>query len=324
MPACIFTGDTVFLGEVGRPDLAAGSELTTEDLAGQLYESVQKLKKLPDDIRVYPGHGSGSACGKAIGAGNFCTLGQQKVGNYGFLFQNKEDFVKGVATGIPNPPKYFFYDAALNQSGPLDYNSALLKANRPLSAEEYAELGKTLTIIDTRQDIGEGLIVGAYWLPSKGAITNWLASLLAPETEFLLFTEAGKWEDIAERFLRIGYFNIRGYNNFAISEWKQPLNKPRVLGFAEFKQLPAIKQLDVRTAPEYSMGVIDNSIPIPLHELPHRTAELKGVDNLVISCRTGLRARLAYSILKREGIDSAVLAETFDNFAANGIPVKPQ
>lgn len=90
MPTCIFTGDTVFLGEVGRPDLAAGSELTTEDLAGQLYESVQKLKKLADEIRVYPGHGSGSACGKAIGAGNFCTLGQQKVGNYGFLFQNKE------------------------------------------------------------------------------------------------------------------------------------------------------------------------------------------------------------------------------------------
>lgn len=96
--------------------------------------------------------------------------------------------MKGVATGIPNPPKYFFYDAALNQSGPVDYNSALLKANRPLSPEEFAEQAKQLPIIDTRHDIENGLIVGAYWLPSKGAITNWLASLLPPQAEFLLFT----------------------------------------------------------------------------------------------------------------------------------------
>lgn len=118
----LFTGDTVFLGEVGRPDLAAlENKLTKEDLAGLLFDSIQKLKQYIDDIRVYPGHGAGSACGKSIGGGDFCTLGQQKKNNYGFVFQSKEEFVKEV-TNIGNPPKYFFHDAALNQQGPKDYS----------------------------------------------------------------------------------------------------------------------------------------------------------------------------------------------------------
>jgi hydroxyacylglutathione hydrolase len=179
-PVAMFTGDTVFLGEVGRPDLAANSHLTKHDLAGMLYDSIQKLKAYDDAIRVYPAHGAGSACGKAIGGGNFCTLGQQKTNNYGFTHNHKENFISEV-TNISEPPKYFFYDSSLNQKGPVDYYQSLKNANIPLSVEEFKALAQKVTVIDTRNELGAGLIKGAYWLPAKGAIINWLANLIQPE-----------------------------------------------------------------------------------------------------------------------------------------------
>ena len=118
---CLFSGDTVFLGEVGRPDLAVASNITSADLAGMLFDSIQKLKKLDASIRVYPGHGAGSACGKSIGAGTFDTLGVQNANNYGFKFTSKEQFVKELTLNIPAPPKYFFHDAGLNQKGANSY-----------------------------------------------------------------------------------------------------------------------------------------------------------------------------------------------------------
>ena len=131
--AAIFTGDTVFLGEVGRPDLACGENITSQDLAAMLYDSIQKLKTLDGGIRLYPGHGSGSACGKAIGAGNFCTLGAQHGNNYGFTFEHKADFVTALTANIPKPPKYFFYDAGLNQKGASSYENAYSHSHQALS-----------------------------------------------------------------------------------------------------------------------------------------------------------------------------------------------
>nr|BAK01936.1 predicted protein [Hordeum vulgare subsp. vulgare] len=117
VPSALFTGDTVFLGDVGRPDLAMDSTHNKHDLAGLLYDSVQRLKTFDDNIRVYPAHGAGSACGKSIGGGNFCTLGQQKLTNYGFTLTDRENFITQVGN-ISEPPKYFFYDSSLNQKGP--------------------------------------------------------------------------------------------------------------------------------------------------------------------------------------------------------------
>lgn len=308
-PVAMFTGDTVFLGDVGRPDLAANSALTKHDLGGMLYDSVQKLKTFDDNIRVYPAHGAGSACGKAIGGGNFCTLGQQKTNNYGFKHDDREKFIAQV-TNIAAPPKYFFHDSSLNQQGPADYSEAVKRANVPLSLEDYKELAQKTVIIDTRNDTGAGLIKGAYWLPAKGAIVNWLANLISPETEFLLICEPNTFEDIADRFLRIGYFNIRGYNNFSVADWGEDLNKPTIIGFPELKELKEYVHLDVRNVPEYESGVVENSVAIPLPKLPERVGEVKGKEGLVISCRTGLRARVAYSILIREGVSSTILAES--------------
>jgi hydroxyacylglutathione hydrolase len=151
---CLFTGDTVFLGEVGRPDLACSSDITSEDLAGMLYDSIQKVKKLDGSMRLYPGHGSGSACGKSIGAGHFCSVGNQFTNNYGFKFTNKNDFVKEVAHNLPKPPSYFFYDAGLNQKGATPYDLALKKAHVPLTLEEFEKVRTQYKVVDTRVDVG--------------------------------------------------------------------------------------------------------------------------------------------------------------------------
>jgi hydroxyacylglutathione hydrolase len=153
--AALFTGDTVFLGEVGRPDLACSEKITSQDLASMLYDSIQRLKTLDGNIRIYPGHGSGSACGKSIGAGNFCTLGAQNTNNYGFKFTDKDEFVKALTANIPKPPKYFFFDAGLNQKGADSYHNAHTHANRPLTHEQFLK-HKNATIIDTRMDVGPG------------------------------------------------------------------------------------------------------------------------------------------------------------------------
>jgi hydroxyacylglutathione hydrolase len=129
----IFTGDTVFLGEVGRPDLACSDNITSHDLAAMLFDSIQKLRVLDGSLRIYPGHGSGSACGKSIGAGNFCTMGAQYANNYGFKFTDKNEFIKAATANIPKPPSYFFHDAGLNQKGALSYEKAHSNAHRNLS-----------------------------------------------------------------------------------------------------------------------------------------------------------------------------------------------
>ena len=150
----MFSGDTVFLGEVGRPDLACTSNITSADLAGMLYDSIQRIKKMEGTMRLYPGHGSGSACGKAIGGGNFCTVGNQFTNNYGFKFTNRDEFIRELTENLPKPPSYFFYDAGLNQKGATSYDLALKKSHIPFTTQEFQKLRTQYKVIDTRVNIG--------------------------------------------------------------------------------------------------------------------------------------------------------------------------
>jgi glyoxylase-like metal-dependent hydrolase (beta-lactamase superfamily II) len=152
----LFTGDTVFLGDVGRPDLTVSSSITKEDLAGLLFDSVQRLRALPDELRIYPGHGSGSSCGKAIGAGNFCTLGEQMKKNYGFKLTDKKEFIKELTANMPKPPEYFFFDAHTNQTGPTHYNNAFKKAYVGLTIQDFTKFSSIIKTIDTRKEVGAG------------------------------------------------------------------------------------------------------------------------------------------------------------------------
>jgi hydroxyacylglutathione hydrolase len=218
----LFSGDTVFLGEVGRPDLACSENITSADLASMLYDSVQKIKKLEGSMRLYPGHGSGSACGKSIGAGNYCTVGAQNTNNYGFKFTNREDFVKELTANLPKPPKYFFYDAALNQKGSqVSYESTYKKAHVSLTEAEFLKLKDKFTLLDARSNPEEGFVKGAYWLPASGPLCNFISHFIAPDEEFIIICDMGKETEIINRLFRIGYFNIKGYNSFNMGHLKE-------------------------------------------------------------------------------------------------------
>jgi hydroxyacylglutathione hydrolase len=299
---------------VGRPDLAVDPDTKPEEMAGYLFDSLQKIKELDGKIRVYPAHGGGSACGgKGISNSHFETLDHQRENNKHLKVEDKLAFIKDLCTGISSPPEYFAFDAKLNESGASPYKEHLEKAGRPLNVEEFQQLSEKLPVIDSRAE-PELLIKGKniYWLTAKGTLVGWVSKILpSPETEYLLFTDAGKWEETAERLIRVGFFNIRGYNNFAIDAWQGETWKPTIYKFDHVKEEKDLTFLDVRNEPEFkSTGVVEGAILIPLPDLPKRAHELKDHKNIVVHCRTGMRARVAASILAQHGIESAVLAES--------------
>ena len=190
---CIFTGDTVFLREVGRPDLAVASNISSEDLGGMLFDSVQKIKALDGELRLYPGHGGGSACGKSIGQGNFCNIKTQCTHNYAFLIQDKNEFIKTVTKDLPAPPAYFFHDAKLNQEGPsIMYEEAFKKVNNPLKVEDFERfVAEKVPVIDMRHLAEGGLIKGSFWISSKAMICQLISRVVDPNTPFALIIDAG-------------------------------------------------------------------------------------------------------------------------------------
>lgn len=307
----MFTGDTVFLGDVGRPDLAASGDVTKEDLASWLFDSIQKLKKRDGELRLYPGHGSGSACGKAIGAGNFCTLGKQFEKNYGFTIPTKEDFIKKLTDGMAAPPKYFFHDAKLNHSGPGNFDEEFKKVNHPLSIEEFKKAFEKSTVIDTRLKSEGGIIKGSFWTVNNGPMCQWMSMLANPSDPILLVVDKGEGDRIVSRCVRIGYFNVVGYNDFAVSDYPGEKSHPKIYSGSEILEVKNRTHLDVRNKPEWeSTGVIENSILISLGDLKTGLEPLKEKENIVVNCRSGARARLAYSILANAGISSVIMAES--------------
>lgn len=220
----LFTGDTMFLNEVGRPDLAVKSGLTSRDLANMLYDSLQKLKKLPDNVKIYPGHGAGSACGKNIGSGDFCTLEKQRKSNYALNIHDKKQFADEILKGMPTPPQYFFNVVAKNKKEPFDFEEEFNKANKGLSLNEFkAELAKPNThIIDIRgntEDYFKGVIKGSFYVGHYGPFANFVGLLLNPKDNYLILGDKDVVEDAIRRLIRIGYLNVKGYNNFSIKDW---------------------------------------------------------------------------------------------------------
>lgn len=187
----IFTGDTLFLNEVGRPDLAVKTNLSAADLAELLFDSLQKLKTLNDDLRIYPGHGSGSACGKSIGKGDYCSLGTQKQNNYGLKASDKMAFVDSVLRDMPKPPQYFGYNAKINKYEPLFFEEASKKALEELTPQQVKEAFKreNVQVLDIRgtEDLKKGVIKGSLCIGFEGAFANWVGTLLDPQTELIIY-----------------------------------------------------------------------------------------------------------------------------------------
>lgn len=313
---CVFTGDTLFVGDVGRPDLAQkGEELTIEDLAGMLYESLQKkIIPLADDVIVYPAHGPGSACGKNLGPYTCSTIGEEKKTNYALKAKNKKDFIKVVTEGLAAPPQYFPVNAKINKEGYESLDDVLEKSLKPLSIEQVKKaIADEILILDTRNEelFTNGFIPGSVSIGLEGRFAEWAGSLLSFNQPMIIVSEVGKEKEAIIRLARVGFTNVTGYVDGGFEAWKKADEAIDMIINVEADELAMdlrfdekLVVLDVRKPTEFAEGHVKNAVNLPLNEMvnPVNLSALEEEQNIYVHCQGGYRSIIASSLLKRQGI----------------------
>ncbi|MBB2149627.1 MBL fold metallo-hydrolase [Pedobacter gandavensis] len=316
---CIFTGDTLFIGDVGRPDLAQKGELTMEDMAATLYDSLQdKILTLPDDVLVYPAHGAGSACGKNMSKETFDTLGHQKEVNYALKASSKEQFIIEVTAGILPPPQYFSKNAAMNKHGYESFEDVCEKGLTPLTPDEFEAMANSTgaLILDTRdpQVFAKGFIPSAVNIGLNGQFAPWVGALITDlKQPLLLVCEPGKEEEAITRLSRVGYDNTIGFLMDGISLWAaagKELDTITSISATEFEQVlnrnENVLALDVRKPGEYEAEHLEQTLTRPLDYINEWTNELDHQETYYIHCAGGYRSMVAASILKARGVENVI------------------
>jgi glyoxylase-like metal-dependent hydrolase (beta-lactamase superfamily II)/rhodanese-related sulfurtransferase len=313
----VFTGDTLFVGDVGRPDLAQkANEITMDDLAGMMYESLKKkIIVLADDVIVYPGHGAGSSCGKNLGPETQSTIGEQKATNYALQPQTKEEFIKVVTEGLAAPPQYFPINAKINKEGYESLDIVLAKGMTALSIEDFKKVSAedNVVILDTRvsSTFTQGFVPSSISIGLDGRFAEWAGSILSFDKQMLLVTEEGKERETIVRLARVGFDKIIGYLKGGFEAWKAADETVDMIIDVEADELamdipfdPKVKIVDVRKLTEYADGHIADAINIPLTDLtdPASMADLDDDQNIYVHCAGGYRSIIACSLIKREGI----------------------
>jgi hydroxyacylglutathione hydrolase len=313
-PHAIFTGDTLFVGDVGRPDLSSG-DLSSEELAEIMYETLQeKIIPLPDDVIVYPAHGPGSSCGKNLGPNTFSTIGEEKKTNHALQPQSKEDFIKSVTSGLNIAPVYFAINASINQKGYDSIDEVKTNGTKALSIEAFKTLAKEDAIIlDTRNAsiFTQGFIPNSIFIGLEGRYAEWAGSLLSFTKKIILVTEPGKEEESVIRLSRVGFDKMAGYLDGGFEAWKNAGEKIDMIVDVEPDELmmdlphdPNITVLDVRKETEFADGHLEDASNLPLAEMTDVTllAQFEENENIYVHCAGGYRSVIAASILKKEGI----------------------
>lgn len=313
----VFTGDTLFIGDVGRPDLAQkANELTMNDLAGMMYESLQKkIVVLNDEVIVYPGHGAGSSCGKNLGPETQSTIGEQKKTNYALLAQTKEAFIKVVTEGLTAPPQYFPINARINKEGYESLDTLLQKALKPLTIAAFkvkAEEDEVI-ILDTRISgvFTQGYVPGSVSIGLDGRFAEWAGSILPFDKSIILVTEPGKERETIIRLARVGYEKIEGYLEGGYEAWLAAGEEFDMIVDVEADELamdilfdPKLVIVDVRKTNEFADEHITDAINIPVSEMmdPASMVNLEDSHNIYVHCAAGYRSVIACSLIKRQGI----------------------
>ncbi len=316
-PHCVFTGDTLFVGDVGRPDLAQKeNELTPEDLAGMLYDSLHsKIVPLPDNVIVYPAHGPGSSCGKSLGPNTFSTIGEEKQLNYALKAETKEEFIKSVTDGIPPPPQYFPLNARINKEGYESIDQVISQGLKALNAEEFMKMAEEedAIILDTRKavEFTKGFVPGSISIGLEGRFAEWAGSILPYDKTIILVTEPGRERETIIRLSRVGLDKVKGYLEGGFEKWKEDGNEVDMIIDIEADELMMdipfdqhLVILDVRKPTEFAEGHLQDAVNLPLSIMndPMNLATIEENDNLYIHCAGGYRSVIAASLLKRQGI----------------------
>jgi glyoxylase-like metal-dependent hydrolase (beta-lactamase superfamily II)/rhodanese-related sulfurtransferase len=312
-PAAVLTGDTLFIGDVGRPDLL-GAVRSARDLAGDLYDSLHgKLLSLPDAVRVYPAHGAGSMCGRNISSETSSTIGEQRRFNYALQPMPREDFIAMMTTDLPEAPAYFGRDAAINRDGPALLEE--LPAAHPLSVSEVADLQRRdAVILDTRSSLeyGAGHIPGSFHVGLSGQFASWSGTVLPPDAPIVLVAEdPDRAAEARRRLSRVGLDRVAGYLDGGIRNWSdagRPLARTEQINVEELarrlREGEPPRLVDVRRPAEFEAGHIPGAVPLPLNGLARGAVGLGPPGPVMTICGGGYRSSIASSLLERLGYAS--------------------
>jgi hydroxyacylglutathione hydrolase len=316
----LFSGDTLFIGDVGRPDLAQkAAHMTQEDLAGMLFDSLRnKIMPLNDDIIVYPAHGAGSACGKNMSKETTDTLGNQKLTNYALRpNMSKNEFIKEVTDGLTPPPAYFPMNVKMNKEGYDSFSEVLEKGMHSLSAEEFEQLANETgaLILDTRdpQIFAKAFIPNSINIGIDGNFAPWVGSLIPDiKQQILLVTEPSREEEVVTRLSRVGYDHAIGYLNGGIEAWKNSNKETdHILSIpatemAKRMKVEPIEVLDVRKASEYFSEHLLSAENTPLDDINSSMAKIDKDKIYFVHCAGGYRSMIFNSILRARGFDNLI------------------
>ena len=320
VPHCLFTGDTLFIGDVGRPDLAQKSlNFSKEELAGILYDSIQnRIAVLPDNILIYPAHGAGSACGKNMMKETVDTLGNQKIVNYalnGSLLKN--EFINELTKDLTDPPVYFPSNVKLNQEGYDDFELVLNNSLIPLDVKKFKELMniKDVVVLDVRnqKEFKQGYVPGSIFIGLNGSFAPWVGSIIKDiNTKLLLVCDEGLEKETILRLSRVGFDNCLGYLDGGFSSWSSNNNFDIIESVSAedlSHEIEKVNLIDVRKSGERLNGYLLNSKHISLDSFQEKITEIDIKDKHYVHCAGGYRSMIACSILKRNGYNSVVDVE---------------
>ena len=331
----VFSGDTLFLGDVGRPDLAIKSDLTKEDLAGMLYDSLRtKIMTLADDIIVYPAHGAGSACGKNLSKETVGTIGDQKKTNYALRANmTKAEFVKEVLDGMPPPPQYFAKNAMMNKTGYDAFDHVMETGNVPLSPENFEAMAnhEEALVLDVRTqgDFVKGHIPNSIFIGLNGQFAPWVGALITDlKQPLILIVPEGQSEEAVTRLSRVGYDNTLGYLEGGIKAWKASGREISTLeclsaeAFADKAKSENLNILDVRKDGEYKASHLEIAQHFALDFINQNMNQLDSKKTYHIHCAGGYRSVIAASILKARGFNNLVdIDGGFAEIKETGLPI---
>jgi hydroxyacylglutathione hydrolase len=327
---CIFTGDTLFVGDVGRPDLSSGN-MTTEELASVMYDTIQdKLMPLADDIIVYPAHGPGTSCGKNLGPETITTIGEQKKNNYALRPQTRKEFIAAVTAGLDEAPPYFSINAKINKEGYESLDEIKRKGLTSLNVKDFKlKIAGDMLVLDTRSatEFSSGFIPGSLFIGLDGRFAEWAGSILPFHQRMILVTDSGREEETIVRLARVGFGNVEGYLKGGFESWKKAGEKIDLIIDVDADELAMdipfddnLVIVDVRKENEFAEGHINDAINLPLNDMTDvaQIAQLEENQNIYIHCGSGYRSLIAASILKKQGYHN------LRNVAGGWVKIKEQ
>lgn len=334
-PQKVLTGDTLFIGDVGRPDLVGSKGYTAQAMAEMLYDSLyEKLLKLPDSVEVYPAHGAGSLCGRNMSKDTSSTIGEQKKFNYALKWMSKADFVKMMTTDLPEVPAYFPKDAEINRSGA----KALQELPRPLAmtpeeVNKFSQQGYLVLDVRLSSAFGAGHIPGSLNIGLSGQFASWAGTIISLHTPIILVAEdLEKVNEAVTRLARIGIENVKGYLDGQIFAWdKAELAVSQVMQisvnelYSQLAEKVDLQLIDVRRPGEYQNGHVSSAINIQLADLEKELSKIDIQKTTAIICASGYRSSIAASLLARHGFNKLynIIGGT-TAWVNAGYPVKQQ